>query len=257
MWGSVHSVMLTLEEVAQLILDLTCKNMKSVELNLLPSALGTRLLLFEVKRADKRILVKVKTDTEQKAVLSVKVKRDGINRKVVDVGDLRNCICAQLVPNMRVFNVLMSILGDQLELLPFHRDDDDHDDHDDGPTKELVLKGAGGTSHIHMWMDEKDQINLSGGCLMEREKKTFVLDEVPLESDDEVFYFENPFLKEKAGSSPTLMPVTMEIMSYVLGSWSLHNLKEWEKPHHHVVGSNSNGHATRKMPQFGRDGVGG
>ena len=233
----LHALMVSLEKIAELMLDLTCKRPLSentIHLNLISKSEDAKRPKFEMIRGKRRLVIKVLTEQNEGVVVDTcKAKRCdeqglrlGPYQTIQSLGELRDCVCAHLVPNMRVLNVLKALLQDLL-VLSFC---DQKDEEGNGPCKCLMM-GGGEKAKLVLWMDGEDRINLKGGCLPDHDMiKTFELDEVPMESDEKYHFFENPFLVAKVGSLPSLMPVTMEIVSLVLGSWSLDNLSLWLEP---------------------------
>jgi len=217
----VETFMTLLEEMAELVVDLTCKG--KVALDLLTRNVDEGYIKFKVSRgASKSLIIKLTTSSDGTVIKACKVRRsyEKKYKATREMGELRDCIFAHLVPNMRVFSVLKSVLQERLSL--------EFTAGDSMPRKGLCLLGEDKKQKLQIWMDEEDRIKVSGGCISE-EVQTFELDEEPLTNDDKYFFFENPFLEERPGSHPTLMPQTEEVVSLVLGTWSLNSLGMWTR----------------------------
>ena len=204
--------MAALESIGELLGALT---KRPTQLQLVSSA--DREHRFEMLRNGRGVRIKVRVSEDW--VESCWVKRlysEAWNqyRRVEDLGDLKNCICAHLVPCMRVVNVLKAMMQEQLTL---------------GPSGKSVEIKGGSQRPIRIRLDEDhERILVKGGVL---DEQSFEVDDVETEGlDHERFYFfENPFWEQRAGSTPTLLPKTMDLVSYILGSFGLQNLKLWER----------------------------
>ena len=120
-----------LEKIAQLILETTCNpRLPGIHLDVRRQPRGFH---FEMTRG-RSVLIKVRTNQGEK-VLSCKVKGMG-SRRVESLGDLRCCICAHLVPNMRVFNLIQAVMEDRVEL--------EDTGWERGPMKRLALRDGAG-----------------------------------------------------------------------------------------------------------------
>jgi len=203
----------SLQEMAELVVDLTCAD-KVLVLDVERRNEAKGYTEFRLERGDRGLIVRV-TSRDIIKVRRLHEKRFKVIKK--GLGELRDCIFAHLVPNMRVFGVLKGVLEERLTL-----------ELNDGAGPRKCLCLSGDRPKLRIWLDEEDRLKISGSCVSE-EVQTFELDDEALVEDPRYYFFEDPFLEEEEGSHPTLLPKTMEVVSLVLGTWSLNNLDQWAK----------------------------
>jgi len=160
-------------------------------------------------------------------------------RKVTDLGDLKNCICSHLVPSLRIVAILKEILADRLHLEFFVNVFSNNSI--EGPPRLLVIPHSEQNDSMYIWLDKDDSIHVGLGR-PDAEKfheqkfdlddpddfigKTCVCDEMSLVR---YHFFEDPFLEEAIENSvPVLLPRSKNIISYVLGNLALQNLDFWD-----------------------------
>ena len=199
----VGELVLELEAIGGLIRDMTCEHL--VEMRLLGSPPR-----FEMRRK-KGCEIEIRRDNE-----GVHVRRlpGGRERAMEDVADLRDCVCAGLVPSLRAVNLLQTLMQERLQMRPCRR----------GPAKKLVASGEG--QQIHIWLDEDDNIRVKGGKVP---AATYAM--MPVSSGvNDAFFFEDPLLGEAPeGRTYALMPSTMALFTHVMGSMGLDLLPIWER----------------------------
>ena len=208
-------LMMWLEQTAGYIHGLTHPSTPRIFIDLLKRTESA--LQFELSRGDSsRVIINVwlmQGDPMHTERVSIKNGRD-----MEDLGDLKACICARLLPSMRVLNLLNQVLQDKLELVFFPR----------GNQRKLVMQDG----KVEIWLDEHDRINVKGGQCLEG-TRTYLADETApmfVQGTKRVFYFEDPFAQRISGAVHALMPATMEIFTDVLGALGLETLGVWEQP---------------------------
>jgi hypothetical protein len=206
---TLAEVVLCLENTVTLIEDLTCSPVLKARL-----IVGQDNLSFVVRRGAAKsvhVLVTLMEGIEKKLLVAscVAERSGGGRREAEDLGDLRDCICSHLVPSLRALILLKSFMLEALdmEFCPY------------GPCKMLV---AGQREQIQIWLDPNDMIKVKGGLL--QGIQTFAVEGAAMDSAHYYFY-EDPFAPEPPGSLPALMPGTMQLASYVMGSMGHEALK--------------------------------
>jgi len=180
-----------LEEIGGLIRDLTCVNLVAVHV------VGA---VVEMRRREEHCIA---IRRGEDGAVYVRRLPGGAERAMEDLGDLRDSVCAGLVPGLRVVN-LVRVFVEGLRMV---------DCGAGGPAKMLVAEMGG--SQIEMWLDGEDNVNVKGGKL---EPTAYGLTPVP-RCDPEAFFFEDPLLGEEDDGRPyALTPGTSAVLTHVLGS---------------------------------------
>lgn len=192
-----------LEEIGGLIRDLTCANLVEVQVA------GA---VVEMRRQEEHCIAIRRAED---GAVYVRRVPGGAERAMEDLGDLRDSVCAGLVPGLRVVNLLRVFVQD-LRMV---------DCVAGGPAKMLVAVMGG--SQIDVWLDGEDQVNVRGGKL---ETTAYELGPVP-RGDPEAFFFEDPLLgEEEDGRTYALTPGTSAVLTHVLGSLGMDMQYAWGQP---------------------------
>jgi hypothetical protein len=195
-----------LEEIGGLIRDLTCANLVEVQV------VGT---VVEMRRREEHCIA---IRRAEEGAVYVRRMPGGAERAMEDLGDLRDCVCAGLVPGLRVVNLLRVFLqGEGLRMV---------DCKAMGPAKMMVAGTPG--SLIEIWLDREDRVNVKGGKVPET--TAYVMTPVP-RGDPEAFFFEDPLLGEEDDGRPyALTPGTSAVLTHVLGSLGMDMQYAWGQP---------------------------